>query len=181
MAENVENVHAGGVDNRRPSDVFLALARYRILGEQSELAEFAGLMEAWAQIREMEKAAGADLRPPLDELFDAPDSDTGEDVGTEGDVGELEPRTLDEVEPVSYTYSGYGSSIKNATRDRLIRLRADGLKTSRIMAVAGARLRYGDLLDILEANPVRFSVYETLAAVLDEIEAADAGEAGADG
>ena len=215
--ENVENVRAGGVENRRPSDVFLALARYRILGEQSELEEFAGLVETWAQIRGMERAGerGAGersfaelrmttrpdqgIRPYAESPSSAaaaapsPEGEGGEGVSesdteaphqpaspaaspqgeAETDVGELEAKLVDSVRPaeVKTPYTGYMSSIKNATRARLMDMRAAGLTSSRLLEAAGGRIRGADLMAILEARPVKLSVYEALAAVLDKIEA----------
>ena len=61
------------------------------------------------------------------------------------------------------------SASKNATRTRLLEMRAAGLTSAKLLDAANGRITYGDLLDILEANPVRFDVYEKLAAVLDEI------------
>ncbi|MBO7667796.1 MAG: hypothetical protein J6T26_04975 [Firmicutes bacterium] len=47
------------VENRRPSDVFLALWRYYALaeGRSCMLEEFSQLADVWAQIRELENLA----------------------------------------------------------------------------------------------------------------------------
>ena len=205
---------------KAPSQVFLALWRWRAIHENPDLDEFAELASTWAEIVRMEqREAWADLR----RSFGASDPDTETDTGTdteaphpsaaptpspqgkgkdtssvaggdsfpsrgsrpdqgigtseedrEGeeaaeDDGELGARFIDEIEAKPSTYTGYMSSIKNATRTRLLEMRAAGLTTAKLMDAARGRISQGDYLNILEAKPVRFDVYEKLAAVLDEI------------
>lgn len=94
---------------------------------------------------------------------------------------DLDPRPIDELSaPDGKRYTGYGATFKNATRTRLLEMRAQGLTTGEIMAAADGQLGYGELMDIIEANKVRVDVYETLSGILDEIEEAR-GKTEADG
>lgn len=202
------------VENRRPSEVFLALWRYYAL-DQRDLAsvdEFAALADVWQQIRELEEIAARERRrgkrvfdevpawateirpfgataqeqregqaPPLQtppepagETPAPTDAEDSEPV-SESDTAdeELDPHPIDELAaPDGKRYTGYGATFKNATRTRLLELRAQGLTTGKIMAAAGGLIGYGELMDIIEGNKVRIDVYESLAGILDEIEAA---------
>ena len=198
------------VENRRPSEVFLALWRERAIGAGISVDEFAALADVWQQIRELEEIAARERRR---ESFDAwkdqktqivpvepgkdpspvcapvrDDKTEGGPSGTpaptdaedsepvsESDTAdeELDPRPIDELAaPDGKKYTGYGATFKNATRTRLLELRAQGLTTGKIMAAAGGLIGYGELMDIIEGNKVRIDVYESLAGILDEIEAA---------
>lgn len=206
--ENVQDRRVERVENRRPSEVFLALWRDRTYANVITVDEFAALADVWQQIRELEEIAARERRR---EVFDAwkdqkpqivpvetwkdpspvcapvrDDKTEGGPSGTpaptdaedsepvsESDTadGELDPRPIDELAaPDGKKYTGYGATFKNATRTRLLEMRAQGLTTGEIMAAAGGQLGYGELMDIIEANKVRVDVYETLAGILDEIE-----------
>lgn len=218
--ENVQNTRVERVENRRPSEVFLALFRERAINAEIGVDEFAALADVWQQIRELEEIAARERRrekrvfdevlacateirpfgataqeqregqaPPLQTPpepagetpapTDAEDSEPVSESNTADE--ELDPRPIDELAaPDGKRYTGYGATFKNATRTRLLELRAQGLTTGEIMAAADGQLGYGELMDIIEANKVRVDVYETLAGILDEIEAAR-GKTEADG
>ena len=215
--ECVQDRRVERVENRRPSEVFLALWRERAIGAGISVDEFAALADVWQQIRELEEIAARERRR---ERFDALtegwfpqradnlrpcDGETGKDpspvcapvrddktVGgpsgtptptdtedrepvSESDTAdeEMDPKPIDELAaPDGKRYTGYGATFKNATRTRLLELRAQGLTTGKIMAAAGGLIGYGELMDIIEGNKVRIDVYETLSGILDEIDAA---------
>lgn len=195
--ESVQDRRVECVENRRPSEVFLALWRERAIGAGISVDEFAALADVWQQIRELEEIAARERRR---ESFDAwkdqkpqivpvepgkdpspvcapvrDDSEEDREPVSESDTAdeELDPHPIDELAaPDGKRYTGYGATFKNATRTRLLELRAQGLTTGKIMAAADGQLGYGELMDIIEANKVRVDVYKTLAGILDEIEAA---------
>lgn len=215
--ESVQDRRVERVENRRPSEVFLALFRERAIHAEIGVDEFAALADVWKQIRELEEIAARerrresmamqellrytqqadDLRPcggetaPDPEPVCAPvrddipeggpsrtpaptDTEDREPV-SESDTAddELDPRPIDELAaPDGKKYTGYGATFKNATRTRLLELRAQGLTTGKIMAAADGQLGYGELMDIIEGNKVKIDVYESLAGILDEIEEA---------
>ena len=177
----------------------MALWRYYALDQRDRASvdDFAVLADVWQQIREMEEIAARERRL---EFFDAwkdqkpqivpvetwkdpspvcapvrDDSEEDREPVSESDTAdeELDPHPIDELAaPDGKKYTGYGATFKNATRTRLLALRAQGLTTGKIMAAAGGALGYGELMDIIEGNKVRIDVYESLAGILDEIEAA---------
>ena len=195
--ECVQDRRVECVENRRPSEVFLALWRERAIGAGISVDEFAALADVWQQIRELEEIAARERRR---EFFDAwkdqkpqivpgepgkdplpvcapvrDDSEEDREPVSESDTAdeELDPHPIDELAaPDGKTYTGYGATFKNATRTRLLELRAQGLTTGKIMAAAGGAFGYGELMDIIEGNKVRIDVYESLAGILDEIDAA---------
>lgn len=195
--ENIQDRRVERVENRRPSEVFLALWRERAIGAGIGVDEFAALADVWQQIRELEEIAarerrrrffdawkdqkpqivpvepGKDPSPVCAPVWD--DSEEDREPVSESDTAdeELDPRPIDELAaPDGKRYTGYGATFKNATRTRLLELRAQGLTTGKIMAAAGGLIGYGELMDIIEGNKVRIDVYESLAGILDEIEAA---------
>ena len=212
--ENVQNTRVERVENRRPSEVFLALFRERAINAEIGVDEFAALADVWQQIRELEEIAARERRregidrmaqlwfpqraddlrpcggktapepregqaPPLQTQTepagetpaptDAEDSETVSESDTADE--ELDPRPIDELAaPDGKRYTGYGATFKNATRDRLLEMRGRGLTTGKIMAEAGGLITYGELMDIIEGNKVKFDVYESLAGILDAVE-----------
>lgn len=210
--ENVQAARVERVENRRPSEVFLALWRYYALDQRDRASvdDFAVLADVWQQIRELEEIAARERRreffdawkdqkpqivpvetwkdpspvcaPVRDDIPEggpsrtpAPTDTEDREPVSESDTAdeELDPRPIDELAaPDGKRYTGYGATFKNATRNRLLALRAQGLTTGKIMAAAGGLIGYGELMDIIEGNKVRIDVYESLAGILDEIEAA---------
>lgn len=73
-------------------------------------------------------------------------------------------------------YTGYMSRLKNATRERLLRMRKEkGLTVNDILAADTYGLRWSDVMDMLQAKPVPLPRWEALAKILDKYEEADSG------
>lgn len=60
--ESVQDRRVERVENRRPSEVFLALWRDRTINAEIGVDEFAALADSWAQIRELEEIAARERR-----------------------------------------------------------------------------------------------------------------------
>ena len=68
-------------------------------------------------------------------------------------------------------YHGYMASKKNATRERLLTLRASGKASiGQLKELSRGALSEHDLLDMLEAKPVAIAKYDVLAGILDAME-----------
>lgn len=182
--------------DKRPSEIYLALF-WRRCGTELMYPEFRDLAETWLEIREMEvmatRPAGLQGVPdfwddlpeqmksssavtpepdPPSQLTDGAEKE--EIVAPEGEVisEELDPKGPDDLEiREAPRFTGYMAAAKNQARDQLIRMRADGLKIGMILKQAGDRLTFSQIMDICEAKPTHFSVYQTLQTVLNEIEA----------
>lgn len=66
--------------------------------------------------------------------------------------------------------------FKRETRDRLLRLRAEGLTIAQLEEIA-PRLRHDRIMNVLEGKRMEVEFYRKLAAVLDEIEQKKEGDA----
>jgi len=66
--------------------------------------------------------------------------------------------------------------FKRETRERLLRLRAEGLTIAQLEEIA-PRLRHDRIMNVLEGKRMAVEFYRKLAAVLDEIEQKKEGEA----
>lgn len=111
MNENEKVRRAGRVENRRPSDVFLALWRYYALDQRDRASvdDFAVLADVWQQIRELEICAVRDYRwesARVEEIFRAycaPDdgepSSAPDGAPSPEEEGETVPESDTEDEP----------------------------------------------------------------------------------
>lgn len=159
MVESVENRRVESVENvqnRRPSDVFLALARYRILGEQSGLEEFADLMQTWAEIVRLETEEAR--RTFLDRL-------RREDGGAKN------------------RRRGQILRHEEAEGDQGDRGRAAAGKTMQDIADAAPGLTINQIMDAIAANPLPLPTWALIEKALKKLAkdgAAESGEKEAD-
>ena len=182
--------------DKRPSEIYLALF-WRRCGTELMYAEFRDLAETWLEIREMEVMAtrpaslqetpsfwdelpeqlksSSTVTPEPDPPSQLTDGAEKEEIGApEGEdiPDEMDPKGPEDLEiKEAPRFTGYMAAAKNQARNQLIRMRADGLKIGRILNQAGDRLTFSQIMDICEAKPTHFSVYQTLQTVLNEIEA----------
>ena len=88
--ESVQSARVECVENRRPSEVFMALWRYYVHGEgrSCDLEAFARLADTWAQIREIEEIAARAQRRPrfIDDLGEPDDRPKPKDPKKQGVV-----------------------------------------------------------------------------------------------
>ena len=185
----------------KPSEVFLELWQWRALDQSPE--KFAECAAAWRQIVSLEEiyaaAQAKDLANRLvmeqARLVPAPVTFAEEDTSSgaeappsppgEGITYDCASAPMPEPEEVKKAetetskgakYTGYMSRLKNATRERLLRMRKEkGLTMNDILAADTYGLRWSDVMDMLQAKPVPLPRWEALAKILDKYEEADSG------
>lgn len=86
--ESVQDQRVERVENRRPSEVLLALWRWRSKDVTMSFEEFADLADTWAQIRELEEIAARERRRPrfIDDLGEPDDRPKPKDPKKQGVV-----------------------------------------------------------------------------------------------
>jgi hypothetical protein len=182
--------------DKRPSEIYLALF-WRRCGTELMYPEFRDLAETWLEIREMEVMAtrpaslqevpcfwdelpeqikrSSAVTPEPESPSQLTEAAEKEETGAPEDEvisGEMDPKGPEDLEiKDAPRFTGYMAAAKNQARDQLIRMRAGGLKIGMILKQAGDRLTFSQIMDICEAKPTHFSVYQTLQTVLNEIEA----------
>lgn len=176
VVESVENRRVESVENvqnRRPSDVFLALARYRILGEQSGLEEFADLMRTWTEIVRLEaeedkksfldrfRQTPAALMPVSEKDTGAPHPSAAPTPSPEGEGGKTEAPKTD------------AAARSFATRKRkaiegIEAARAAG-KTMQDIADAAPGLTINQIMDAIAANPLPLPTWALIEKALKKL------------
>ena len=176
MVESVENRRVESVENvqnRRPSDVFLALARYRILGEQSGLEEFTDLMQTWAEIVRLEteedrrfifermRPLGSVLMPVSEKDTDTPHPSAAPTPSPEGEGGKTEP-------PKTDTAARSFATRKRKAVEGIEAARAAG-KTMQDIADAAPGLTINQIMDAIAANPLSLPTWALIEKALKKL------------
>ena len=86
-----------------------------------------------------------------------------------------EPAAKGNPAPAGNSYGADAAAYKRETRERLLRLRAEGLTIGELEKVAPS-LRHDRIMNVLEGKRMAVEFYRKLAAVLDEIEQKKEGE-----
>ena len=170
---------------KRPSEVFLALWRFRTTHDDEETPEdFALCADAWRQIKALEEIyAEASYRAGMADLLQSGiPASRNDPAGEPGPPGVI-PEDNSEVsqpgeDPVqlppaegSPHYTGYMSRLKNETLSRLRILRRDkGLTSAQITEASGGKLTLNTVMDMLDAKQVPLAMWDEMKRALDKIE-----------
>ena len=169
---------------KRPSEVFLALWRFRTTHDDEETPEdFALCADAWRKIQSLEEIyAEASYRAGMADLLQSgipasrndPAGEPGppgvipEDNSEESQPGE-DPVQLPPAEGSPH-YTGYMSRLKNETLSRLRILRRDkGLTSAQITEASGGKLTLNTVMDMLDAKQVPLAMWDEMKRALDKI------------
>lgn len=83
----------------------------------------------------------------------------------------MKPAAKGHPAPKGYTYSADAAAFKRMVRERLLRLRQNGVSTPMIIKTGDGNITEIQVLDIIEAKHVPIAVYRVLDRILDLIEA----------
>lgn len=83
----------------------------------------------------------------------------------------MKPAAKGHPAPKGNTYSADAAAFKRMVRERLLRLRQNGVSTPMIIKTGDGNITEIQVLDIIEAKHVPIAVYRVLDRILDLIEA----------
>lgn len=174
MSNNVEKIHPEVGENRRPSDVFLALFRWYTIAADADSETFRVLADTWAQIRALEAEALREKVLPIAEAMSKVQvvaAPTGADLTSSvgcADTFSSRGRQDAEEAPVSDPDLQRNGKTKEdnaeignrsfATRKRNVLARIEELRSAGVtyaqIADAGPGLTLNSVLDAVNRKPL---------------------------